>query len=85
MNSSYVIYFLNNLKNDIGSVSNVIYIERVIDLIKLNATLEKDNFESNCIIDWELYHKMKGGDYKIDTEYKFNQKQKNHCRMKTIC
>jgi len=75
MENSKIIDFLSELKIKVDTVSDVIAIERVIDLIKPK---EVDNiFSQDCIIDWEVYHKFKGSkDTKIETEYLFDKDTK---------
>lgn len=74
MNSKDVLIFLADLKNKTENVNDSITIDKVIEMIESKE--EGDNiFGTNCIIDWELYHKYKGNQ-KIKTDYDFNNPHK---------
>jgi hypothetical protein len=86
MNSEDVLIFLTDLKNNTENVNDSITIDKVIDMIK-SKEVEDDIFGTNCIIDWELYHKYKGGE-KIKTDFDFNKPHKivlNSDEMRDLC
>ncbi len=63
-----VVDYLNNLKNGIDDIKNILAIEKTIDVIN----------EQNCIINWDLYHevKNKGKTPKIETDYNYYKNKK---------